>query len=254
MSPEEFGGIVIKALPDGSLLRLEDVAYVQLGDEAYNYRSMTSGHPGSVFMVYQTAGSNASEVIDEVDAVLAEMSEDLPEGMVFGSLFSTKDFLDASMHQVVKTLFEAFLLVVLITWVFLQDVKSMIIPTISILVSLVGTFAILAVAGFSINLLTLFALVLAIGIVVDDAVIVVEAVQARFDEGYKSSYAATFDAMGGISSAIVTTTLVFMAVFLPVSMMGGTSGTFYASSESPWRQLWVSRLSMRLLCRRRSAL
>lgn len=226
-TPEEFGNIVIKSLPTGEVLRLKEIARVQLGDEAYNYRSMTNGHAGVQFMVYQTAGSNATEVINAIDAQLAEMSEDLPEGIEFGELYSTKDFLDASMHQVIKTLFEAFLLVVIITYIFLQDVKSMIIPTISILVSLVGTFAFMSLAGFSINLLTLFALVLAIGIVVDDAIIVVEAVQARFDAGYKSSYMATFDAMGSITSAIITTTLVFMAVFIPVSMMGGTSGTFY---------------------------
>ncbi len=227
VTPEEFGDIVIKSLPTGEVLRLKEIARVQLGDEAYNYRSMTNGHAGTQFMMYQTAGSNATAVIEEIDAQLAEMSKDLPEGVEFGDLYSTKDFLDASMHQVIKTLFEAFLLVVIITYIFLQNVKSMIIPTISILVSLVGTFAVMAVAGFSINLLTLFALVLAIGIVVDDAIIVVEAVQARFDAGYKSSYMATFDAMGSITSAIITTTLVFMAVFIPVSMMDGTSGTFY---------------------------
>ncbi len=227
VTPEEFGDIVIKSLPTGEVLRLKEIARVQLGDEAYNYRSMTNGHAGVQFMVYQTAGSNATEVIEEIDAQLAEMSESLPEGMEFGGLYSTKDFLDASMRQVVKTLFEAFLLVVIITYIFLQDVKSMVIPSISILVSLVGTFAFMSLAGFSVNLLTLFALVLAIGIVVDDAIIVVEAVQARFDVGYKSSYMATFDAMGSITSAIITTTLVFMVVFVPVSMMGGTSGTFY---------------------------
>ena len=227
VTPEEFGNMVIKSLPTGEVLRLKDVARIQLGDEAYNYKSMTNGHNGTLFMVYQTAGSNATEVINQIDARIKEMSKNLPKGVRFDELYSTKNFLDASMHQVIKTLFEAFLLVVIITYVFLQDVKSMIIPAISILVSLIGTFAFMSVAGFSINLLTLFALVLAIGIVVDDAIIVVEAVQARFDAGYKSSYMATFDAMGGITSAIITTTLVFMAVFIPVSLMGGTSGTFY---------------------------
>ena len=228
VTPEEFGEIVIKSLPTGEVLRLKEIAQVQLGDEAYNYRSMTNGHAGVQFMVYQTSGSNATEVIEKIDAQIAEMSQSLPDGIEFGELYSTKDFLDASMHQVIKTLFEAFLLVVIITYIFLQDVKSMIIPTISILVSLVGTYAFMSLAGFTINLLTLFALVLAIGIVVDDAIIVVEAVQARFDVGYKSSYMATFDAMRSITSAIITTTLVFMVVFIPVSMMGGTSGTFYA--------------------------
>lgn len=227
VTPEEFGDIVIKSLPTGEVLRLKEIADVKLGDEAYNYTSMTNGHAGSVFMVYQTAGSNASEVIGNIDAEIAEMEKSLPKGVEFGELYSTKDFLDASMHQVIKTLFEAFILVIIITYVFLQDVKSMVIPAISIVVSLVGTFAVMSIAGFSINLLTLFALVLAIGIVVDDAIIVVEAVQARFDAGYKSPYMATIDAMGGITSAIITTTLVFMAVFIPVSLMGGTSGTFY---------------------------
>lgn len=226
-TPEEFGNIVIKSLPTGEVLRLKEIAEVELGDEAYNYRSQTNGHPGALFMVYQTAGSNATEVINAIDTEIARMSKNLPKGVVFGDVFSTKDFLDASMHQVIKTLFEAFFLVVLIVFVFLQDVKSVVIPAISIIVSLVGTFIVMSLIGFSINLLTLFALVLAIGIVVDDAIIVVEAVEARFDIGYKSPFMATNDAMKSITSAIITTTLVFMAVFLPVSMMGGTSGTFY---------------------------
>lgn len=226
-TPEEFGDIVIKSLPSGEVLRLKEIAEVELGDEAYNYRSQTNGHPGTLFMVYQTAGSNATEVINAIDKEIARMSKNLPKGVAFGDVFSTKDFLDASMHQVVKTLFEAFFLVVLIVFIFLQDIKSVIIPAISIIVSLVGTFIVMSLIGFSINLLTLFALVLAIGIVVDDAIIVVEAVQARFDVGYRSSFMATQDAMKSITSAIVTTTLVFMAVFLPVAMMGGTSGTFY---------------------------
>lgn len=226
-TPEEFGDIVIKSLPSGEVLRLREIADVELGDEAYNYRSQTNGHPGALFMVYQTAGSNATEVINAIDAEIAKMAAGLPAGVEFGDVFSTKDFLDASMRQVIRTLFEAFFLVVLIVFVFLQDVKSVIIPAISIIVSLVGTFIVMSLIGFSINLLTLFALVLAIGIVVDDAIIVVEAVEARFDIGYQSPFMATNDAMKSITSAIITTTLVFMAVFLPVSMMGGTSGTFY---------------------------
>lgn len=226
-TPEEFADIVIKALPDGEMLRLRQIADVELGDEAYNYRTQTNGHPGSLLMIYQTAGSNATEVINDIDAAVADMTEALPRGVAFGDVFSTKDFLDASMRQVVKTLLEAFFLVVLIVFIFLQDIKSVIIPAISIIVSLVGTFIVMALIGFSINLLTLFALVLAIGIVVDDAIIVVEAVEARFDAGYTSPFKATCDAMDGITSAIITTTMVFMAVFVPVSMMGGTSGTFY---------------------------
>lgn len=201
-TPEEFGDIVIKSLPSGEVLRLKEIADVELGDEAYNYRSQTNGHPGALFMVYQTAGSNATEVINAIDREIERMSKALPKGVEFGDVFSTKDFLDASMHQVIKTLFEAFFLVVLIVFIFLQDVKSVIIPAISIVVSLVGTFIVMSLIGFSINLLTLFALVLAIGIVVDDAIIVVE---ARFDIGYKSPFMATNDAMKSITSAIVTT-------------------------------------------------
>lgn len=226
-TPEEFGDIVIRALPDGEVLRLKDIAEVELGDEAYNYRSQTNGHPGALMLIYQTSGSNASEVINSIDAEIEKMSEDLPRGVEFGDVLSTKYFLDASMHEVVETLFEAFFLVVLIVLIFLQSLRSVIIPAISIVVSLVGTFIVMSIIGFSINLLTLFALVLAIGIVVDDAIIVVEAVEARFDDGCKSAFQATNDAMKHITSAIVTTTLVFMAVFIPVSMMGGTSGTFY---------------------------
>lgn len=226
-TPEEFGDIVIKALPTGEVLRLKDIAKIELGDEAYNYRSQTNGHPGTLFMVYQTAGSNATEVINAIDNEIEKMSKNLPKGVEFGDVFSTKDFLDASMNQVIRTLFEAFFLVVLIVFIFLQDIKSVIIPAISIIVSLVGTFIVMSIIGFTINLLTLFALVLAIGIVVDDAIIVVEAVEARFDIGYKSPFMATNDAMKSITSAIITTTLVFMAVFLPVTMMSGTSGTFY---------------------------
>lgn len=226
-SVEEFENIVIKADADGAVLRLKDIADVQLGDEAYSYRSLTNGHAGALIMVYQTAGSNATEVINEIDAQIARLSKSLPKGLEFSDVFSTKDFLDASMHQVFKTLLEAFALVVLIVFLFLQDVRSMIIPAISIIVSLVGTFIFMKLFGFSLNLLTLFALVLSIGIVVDDAIIVVEAVRARFDIGYASPFMATIDAMKGITSAIITTTLVFMAVFLPVTMVEGTSGIFY---------------------------
>ena len=178
-------------------------------------------------MVYQTAGSNATQVVNNINALLDEVEAELPKGVAIAHLHSVNDFLYASINEVIKTLIEAILLVILVVYVFLQDIRSTLIPTVSIIVSLVGTFAFLSVAGFSINLLTLFALVLAIGTVVDDAIIVVEAVQARFDVGYKSSYMATIDAMSGITSAIITSTLVFMAVFIPVSMMGGTSGIFY---------------------------
>ena len=224
---EEFGNMVLKALPTGEVLRLKDVAEVELGAQTYAYNSQIAGHPGATCMISQTAGSNANEIVKEVDALMAELSKDLPKGLVLTDLMSTKDFLDASVHEVVKTLIEAIILVVLVVYFFLQSVRSTIIPSISIIVSLVGTFAFLYVAGFSLNLLTLFALVLVIGTVVDAAIVVVEAVQAKFDEGYRSPYKATVAAMDGISAAIVTTSLVFMAVFIPTSFMGGTSGVFY---------------------------
>ena len=226
-TPEEFGQIVIRSLPDGEVLRLKDVADIELGSESYAYKGYTNGHPGVSTMIFQTAGSNATQVVNDVNALLDELQAELPKGIEIAHLQSVNDFLYASMNEVLKTLIEAIILVVLVVYVFLQDIRSTLVPTISILVALVGTFAFLSVAGFSINLLTLFALVLAIGTVVDDAIIVVEAVQARFDVGYKSSYHATIDAMSGITSAIVTSTLVFMAVFIPVAMMGGTSGIFY---------------------------
>ena len=225
--PEEFENIVIRSQDDGTVLRLKDVADIELGRESYSYVGKTNGHPGVSTMVFQTAGSNATEVVNQVNALLDEVEAELPKGIAIAHLHSVNDFLFASINEVIKTLFEAIILVVLVVYVFLQDIRSTLIPTVSILVSLVGTFAFLALAGFSINLLTLFALVLAIGTVVDDAIIVVEAVQARFNAGYKSSYMATIDAMSGITSAIITSTLVFMAVFIPVAMMGGTSGVFY---------------------------
>ena len=226
-TPEEFGQVVIRSDADGNVLRLKDIADIELGRESYAFKGYTNGHPGVSAMVFQTAGSNATQVVNNINALLDEISQELPKGVAIAHLQSVNDFLYASMKEVIKTLFEAILLVILVVYVFLQDIRSTLIPTVSIIVALVGTFAFLSVAGFSINLLTLFALVLAIGTVVDDAIIVVEAVQARFDAGYKSSYMATIDAMSGITSAIVTSTLVFMAVFIPVAMMGGTSGVFY---------------------------
>lgn len=224
---EEFGNIVIKSLANGEVLRLKDIAKVELGAQSYAYNSEINGHPGATCVVSQTAGSNANEIIQEIDKLTEEISKELPKGLVLSDLMSTKDFLDASIHEVVKTLIEAILLVILVVYVFLQSVRSTIIPAVSIIVSLIGTFAFLYLARFSLNLLTLFALVLVIGTVVDDAIVVVEAVQAKFDEGERSPYKATTGAMDGIAAAIVTTSLVFMAVFIPSSFMGGTSGTFY---------------------------
>lgn len=225
--PQEFGNIVIRSLPNGEILRLKDVATLELGAQNYVVNGQTDGHPGATCMVFQTAGSNANEVVGEIDAYLASIEDQLPKGVKIAHLMSTKDFLDASIEEVIKTLIEAIILVVLVVYIFLQNLRSTLIPTVAILVSLIGTFAFLSVAGFSINLLTLFALILAIGTVVDDAIVVVEAVQAKLDIGYKSPYLATVDAMRGITSAIISCTLVFMAVFIPVAFMGGTSGTFY---------------------------
>ena len=224
---KDYENMVIRSLPDGEVLRLKDVARIELGSMAYSYIGEVNGHPGANCMIAQTSGSNANEIIEEIDKVVDQISETLPKGMEIADLMSSKDFLDASIKNVIKTLFEAIVLVVLVVYVFLQSMRSTLIPTISIVVSLVGTFAFLYAAGFSLNMLTLFALVLVIGTVVDDAIVVVEAVQAKFDEGYKSAYAATVDAMGGITSALVTTTFVFMAVFIPVCFMGGTTGVFY---------------------------
>lgn len=223
----DYENMVIKSLPGGEVLRLKDVATVELGTRSYDYIGEVNGHPGCIIMISQTSGSNANEIITEIDRSLAEISKTLPKGIKIVDLMSTKDFLDASIKTVIKTLLEAILLVVLVVYVFLQSFRSTFIPAVSIVVSLVGTFAFLYLVGFSLNMLTLFALVLVIGTVVDDAIVVVEAVQAKFDEGYKSAYLATVDAMDGITSALVTTTFVFMAVFIPVSFIGGTTGTFY---------------------------
>lgn len=226
-TPEEFGEIVIRSTSDGEVLKLKDVANIEMGRESYAYVGEQNGHPGVSCLVFQTAGSNATEVNGQIDAFLEEASKELPKGVKLTQMLSTNDFLFASIHEVVKTLIEAIILVILVVYVFLQDIRSTLIPLVGIIVSLIGTFAFMAVAGFSINLITLFALVLVIGTVVDDAIVVVEAVQARFDVGYRSSYMASVDAMKGISNAVVTSSLVFMAVFIPVSFMGGTSGTFY---------------------------
>ena len=224
---EEFGELVVKSLPGGNVLRLKEVADVELGDEYYNYSSEVNGHPAAMMLINQKAGSNASSTIKEIHEVLDDLSRDLPEGTEFVVLTDTNKFLYASIHSVLRTLLEAILLVIVVVYVFLQDIKSTLIPTISIFVSIIGTFAVMSMIGFSINLLTLFALVLAIGTVVDDAIVVVEAVQAKFDEGYQSAVLAADDAMKGVSSAILTSTIIFMAVFFPVAMMGGTSGAFY---------------------------
>ncbi|MFI3319546.1 MAG: efflux RND transporter permease subunit [Rikenellaceae bacterium] len=226
-TPEEFDNIVIRALDSGEILRLKDVAKIELGRDSYGFTGTLNGFNGVNCMVYQTAGSNATEVNLAIDALLEEAQASMPKGMEITQILSSNDFLFASMHEVIKTLFEAIILVIIVVFIFLQDLRSTIIPTVSIIVSLIGTFAFMAIIGFSLNLITLFALILVIGTVVDDAIVVVEAVQSRFEAGYSSSYMASRDAMKGIQSAIFSSTLVFMVVFIPVSFMGGTSGTFY---------------------------
>lgn len=226
-SVEEFENMVIRSEKDGSVLRVKDIADVELGRESYGFHGEADGLPGVMFMVYQVAGANATAVNEEISHLLDDMSRELPEGMEFLSMMSVNDFLFASIDNVIETLVIAIILVILVVYFFLHDFKSTLIPSISIIVSLIGTFAFLSVAGFSINILTLFALVLAIGTVVDDAIVVVEAVQAKFDVGYRSPYLATKDAMSDVTMAVISCTFVFMAVFIPVTFMGGTSGVFY---------------------------
>lgn len=224
---QEYENIVIRSLPNGEILRIKDVATVELGSQNYNIIGETNGHPGVNISINQTSGSNANAIIEEIDREVNDIRKSLPPGIAIEDLESKKDFLDASIKSVVRTLLEALLLVILVVYVFLQNLRSTFIPAIAIVVSLIGTFAFLYLMGFSLNMLTLFALVLVIGTVVDDAIVVVEAVQAKFDEGYRSPYHATIDAMHNITSALITTTLVFMAVFIPVCFISGVTGTFY---------------------------
>jgi len=224
---DEFENIVIRALPNGEVLRLKDIADIELGTQNYQYVGEVNGSPGGEFTIYQTPDSNATEVIKKIDAYLEEARESFPVDLELVILESANDFLFASIYNVIRTLLEAIVLVTLVVFIFLRDFRSTMIPLIGTIVSIIGTFMFLFFFGFSINLLTLFALVLSIGVVVDDAIIVVEAVHSKLDLGYKSVYKATVDAMEGITSAIITCTLVFMAVFIPVSFMGGTSGIFY---------------------------
>ncbi len=223
----EFEDIIIKALPNGEILKLKDVATVELGRLTYGFHSTTNGHIGVAAMVMQSAGSNATEVVNTIQAELDKFQKECPEGLKIVTTMDVNQFLFASIHEVIKTLLEAFALVFLVVFIFLQDFRSTIIPMIAIPVALIGTFFMMKIFGFTINLLTLSALVLAIAIVVDDAIVVVEAVHAKLDEGYKSAKMASIDAMNDIAGALVSITLVMMLVFIPVSFMGGTSGVFY---------------------------
>lgn len=224
---EEFEDIVIRATPEGEILRLKDVANVELGRLTYGYDNKVNGHAGVTAIVFQTASSNATEIINNISDYLNKIEKDLPSGVKIATLINANDFLFASIHEVLKTLIEAFILVFLVVYIFLQDFRSTLIPAIAIPVALIGTFFGLYLIGFSVNLLTLCAMVLAIAIVVDDAIVVVEGVHAKLDQGYKSARLASIDAMSELGGAIVSITLVMMSVFIPVSFMGGTSGTFY---------------------------
>lgn len=225
--PKQFEDIVVKATSNGEILRLGDVAKIELGRLNYGFNNTTNGHLASSAIVFQSAGSNATKVIEDLQKKMVQWNKDLPKGLVLESSLNVNDFLFASIHEVVKTLIEAFVLVFLVVFVFLQDFRSTLIPLIAIPVALIGTFFLLYIFGFSLNLLTLSALVLAIAIVVDDAIVVVEAVHAKLDQGYTSSRQAAIDAMGEITGALISITLVMMLVFIPVSFMPGTSGVFY---------------------------
>ncbi|MBE6256288.1 MAG: efflux RND transporter permease subunit [Prevotella sp.] len=230
----DYENLVIRSNPDGSILRLKDVARVEMGLQGYAIEGEINGHPGSTCMISQTPGSNANEIIIAIDKLVEEIRQDLPADMELIDMMSTKDFLDASIHSVERTLFEAVVLVVLVVLLFLRSWRATLVPLVAIVVSLVGTFAFLYLAGFSLNTLTLFALVLVIGTVVDDAIVVAEAVQAKMDKTHLISSKQdelgrdlTLSAMHDVTAALITSTLVFMAVFIPVSFMGGTSGIFY---------------------------
>ena len=225
--PEEFENIVIKALENGEVLRLKDIADIELGRLSYNFNNTVNGHKAVSCIVYQMAGTNATQTISDLEEVLGKASETLPSGLKINIAQSANDFLFASIHEVIKTLIEAFILVFIVVYIFLQDMRSTLIPAIAIPVALIATFFVLQLIGFSINLLTLSAMVLAIAIVVDDAIVVVEGVHAKLDQGYKSARTASIDAMSELGGAIISITLVMMSVFVPVSFMGGTAGTFY---------------------------
>ena len=224
---EEFENIVIRATSDGEILRLKDIATVELGRLTYGFQNNVNGHPGVTAIIFQTAGSNATTIIQDIQEYLKKVEPTLPPGVKVVELLNANDFLFASIHEVLKTLLEAFVLVFLVVYIFLQDFRSTLIPAIAIPVALIGTFFGLYLISFSVNLLTLCAMVLAIAIVVDDAIVVVEGVHAKLDQGYKSARLASIDAMSELGGAIVSITLVMMSVFIPVSFMTGTSGTFY---------------------------
>lgn len=223
----EFENLVLVSKNTGEELRLKDVADLELGQSDYSYNNRINGHPGVMGSISQVSGSNATRINLDIDKLMAETEKNLPKDIRIITFDNANDFLFASIREVVVTLLLAIILVLIIVYLFVQDFRATLIPALGIVVSLIGTFAFMAVAGFSINMLTLFALVLVIGTVVDDSIVVVEAVQARFDAGYRSAYSASIDAMNGLASALFTTTLVFMVIFIPVSFISGTNGIFY---------------------------
>ena len=226
-SPEEFGNIILRTETGGKILRLRDVAHIDLGSASYSVVSQLDGKPTAAIAIYQQPGSNSLDVSKGVKAKMQELSQNFPAGIQYNVTLDTTDVIHASIDEVMVTFLETTLLVVLVIFLFLQNWRAVVIPCITIPVSLIGTLAVMSLFGFSINTLTLFGLILAVAIVVDDAIVVVEAVQSKFDAGYKSAYLATKDAMGDVTMAIVSCTCVFMAVFIPVTFMGGTSGVFY---------------------------
>ena len=226
-SAKQFEDIVVRANANGSIIRLRDVARVSLEASSYSTESGINGENAAVLGIYMLPGANAMEVAKSVKAAMEEISANFPEGMSYEIPFDMTTYISESIHEVYKTLFEALILVVLVVFLSLQSWRATVIPIVAVPISLIGTFGFMLIFGFSLNILTLLGLILAIGIVVDDAIVVVEAVQSKFDAGYKSAYLATKDAMGDVTMAIVSCTCVFMAVFIPVTFMGGTSGVFY---------------------------
>lgn len=223
----EFEEMVLTSSFTGETLRLKDIADIELGQSDYNYSNRINGHPGVMGSISQVSGSNATRINQDIDNLIQEVKSQLPSDIKIITFDNTNDYLFASIHEVIISLILAVSLVLLIVFLFLKDLRATLIPALSIIVSLAGTFAFMYLAGFSINMLTLFALVLVIGTVVDNSIVVVEAVQSRFDSGYPSSFKATLDAMSHLTTALFTSTLVFMVIFIPVSFMGGTTGIFY---------------------------
>src|SRR5690606_24109748 len=222
-----YENIILKSSPDGSAVRLKDVARVEFGAFAYSANTFIEGRPGIGIALFQTPGSNANDILTEAERVMKKASESFPQGIEYFTMFSAKEFLDESIYQVEETLSIAFILVFLVVYLFLQDFRSTLIPAIAVPVAIIGTFFFLQLFGFTISLLTLFALVLAIGIVVDDAIVVVEAVHSKMERTKLPARAATVQSMKEISGAIISITMVMAAVFIPVGFMEGPAGIFY---------------------------